>query len=58
VFSKTGFVSIVTYLIMFGVPIFVTFMTNNYWISNSSYIEQPSVSHLNEIIVYLQTDSG
>ena len=58
VFSKTGFVSIITFLIIFGVPLFVTFMTNNYWVNTSSYIEQPSVTHINEILVYLQTDSN
>ena len=58
VFSKTGFVSIITFLIIFGVPLFVTFMTNNYWVNTSSYIEQPKVTHLNEILVYVQTDSN
>jgi len=53
IFSKSGFVSIITYIIIFGVPIFVTFMTNNYWLTYATYNEQPNVTLVNEILVFI-----
>ena len=58
IFSKTGFVSLAMYLIIFGVPVFVTFMKNNYWINYAIYYEQPNVNLVNEILVYVQTTSN
>ena len=56
--SKAGFVALTTLLITFGVPVFVTFMTNNYWLNYAIYREQPSVTLLNEILVFVQTETN
>lgn len=56
-FSKAGVVAVTLIVIAFVLPLFIVVQTHNYWVDTMTYFEQPNVRHLNEILVFLQTDS-
>merc|ERR1740115_255832 len=58
VFSITGLVSISIILVTIFLPLLLVVMTHNYWIDTMKYFEQPSVKHLNELMVFMYTDDG
>lgn len=54
--SKSGLVSVIMLLITFMLPMFLIIRTHNFWVGTRGYFEQPSVSHTNEIVVFVYTD--
>ena len=72
IFSISGLVSISVILVTIFIPLLLVVMTHSkyqsfmnwskyiidYWIDTMKYFEQPSVKHLNELMVFMYTDDG
>jgi hypothetical protein len=56
ILSQAGFVTAVMYVFALVLPIYFITNTHNYWVNTAMYFEQPSVKHMNEILVFVQTD--
>ena len=55
-FSTSGFITAVIIVTAFALPLFLVVNTHNYWVNTATYFEQPHITHMNEILVFLQTD--
>lgn len=56
--SLAFYFCVVLYVIGILLPFFLAFSTNNFWLNTKVYYEQPTVNFRNEIIVFVNTDSG
>jgi len=50
------FVTYLLYLISVILPFLLIIRTHNFWITQSTFYEQPDVVHLNEILVVIYTE--
>jgi len=57
-FSTTGLISVSVLIVTIFLPLLLVIMTHNYWIDTMKYFEQPSVRHMNELMVFMYTDDG
>jgi len=55
--SKSGCTSMVLILFTLLLPLFLVTQTHNYWVETYTYSEQPNIKHMNEIMVFLYTDT-
>jgi hypothetical protein len=53
VFSKSGLVTGTLFIVSLLIPIILVTQTHNFWVETATYFEQPSVKHLNEILVFM-----
>ena len=56
IFSKTGLITVVIIFVTFALPLFLVVNTHNYWVNTRTYLEQPDIMHMNEIMVQMCTD--
>jgi len=53
--SQTFLVAFIIIFVTLFLPFFVVIWTHNYWVDTYTYVEQPTVRHMNEILVYVYT---
>ena len=58
IFSRTGIASLIVIFSVFFLPLLLVRMTHNYWIDTQIYFEQPNIKHLNEVLVFVNTDDA
>lgn len=58
ILSRTFLVSGTLSFVAFLLPLILVAQTHNFWVNTATYFEQPNVTHLNEIVVFLYTDTN